>query len=128
MKKTIAILEPHHIFRQCLEEILSHLEYDVILKSGETLDFIEQLAVSEEQPAIIISEVQLGDMPDVSMFRHLSYHYPEIKLLAFSADNSEWAVDTAMQEGAHAFLQKGCSLQEIQIILDEISSLEIEIK
>jgi DNA-binding NarL/FixJ family response regulator len=122
LKKTIAILEPHHIFRQCLEEILGHLEYEVILKSGETLDFIEQLAVSEEHPTIIISEVQLNDMPDVSMFKHLSYHYPEIKLLAFSADNSEWAVETVMQEGAHAFLQKGCSLMEIQMILDEIVS------
>lgn len=128
MKKTIAILEPHRIFRQCLEEILGHLEYEVILRSGETLDFIEQLAVSEEQPAIIISEVQLNDMPDVSMFKHLSFHYPEIKLLAFSADNSEWAVDTALQEGAHAFLQKGCSLHEMETILDEIVSHKSHVK
>lgn len=125
LKSTIAILEPHGIFRQCLEEILTHLNYDVIIKSGDTLDFIEQLAECQQHPSIIISEVNLIDLPDVSMFRHLRHHYPEIKLIAFSADNSAWTIDTVMKEGALAFLQKGCSLQELQVLLEEINSTEM---
>jgi DNA-binding NarL/FixJ family response regulator len=84
------------------------------------MDFIENLATCETPPGIIISEIQLTDLPDVSLFRHLKYHYPEVKLLAFSADSSIWTTDMAMQEGADAFLEKGCSLQELQKVLHEL--------
>jgi DNA-binding NarL/FixJ family response regulator len=122
LTKTIAILEPHEILRQCLIEILSHLKYQVIIRSGSALDFIEQLATTDEQPDIIISEVQLIDLPDISLFRHLRYHYPDIKLLAFSADDSNWTVDLVKREGADAFLEKGCSLQILQRVLGELTS------
>jgi DNA-binding NarL/FixJ family response regulator len=126
LTKTIAILEPHEILRLCLAEVLTHLNYDVIIKSGNTLDFIELLATADQQPDIIISEVQLNDLPDVSLFRHLRHHYPEIKLLAFSADDSEWTVDLVLQEGANAFLQKGSSLQRLQQVLESISCAEYQ--
>lgn len=122
VRKTIAILEPHEILRQCLIEILNHLNYQVLIKAGNALDFIEQLAMTDDQPDIIISEVQLTDLPDISLFRHLRYHYPEAKLLAFSADDSNWTVDMVRQEGADAFLEKGCSLQTLQQILDDLVS------
>jgi DNA-binding NarL/FixJ family response regulator len=112
--KTVAILEPHDILRHCLLTILSHLKYDVTIHTGDSLEFIENLAASEVPPDVIISEVQLHDLPDVSLFRHLRYHYPEVKLLAFSGDNSAWTTDAAIEEGANAFLLKGCSLYELQ--------------
>ena len=124
--KTIAILEPHEILRLCLAEVLGHLNYQIIIKSGKALDFIELLATAEELPDIIISEVQLNDLNDISLFRHLRHQYPEIKLLAYSGDDSEWTVDQVLKEGADAFLEKGCSLQELQNVLHQISSIEFQ--
>jgi DNA-binding NarL/FixJ family response regulator len=121
LKQTVAILEPHEILRQCLEEILTHLDYDVVIKSGDTLGFIECLALSEQSPDIILSEVELDDLQDISLFRHLRHHYPGTKILAFSADNTEWTIKTALREGAHAFLEKGCSLQSLQTTLARIA-------
>ena len=128
MTKTIAILEPHEILRLCLSEVLTYLNYEVIIKSGETLDFIELLATTDRLPDIIISEVQLNDLPGISLFRHLRHHYPETRLLAFSADDSEWTIQLALEEGAYAFLEKGSSLQKLQQVLEMISSPEFESK
>ena len=124
--KTIAILEPHEMLRLCLAEVLTHLNYHIIIKSGNAVDFIEMLARAEELPNIVISEVQLNDLDDISVFRHLRLHYPEIKLLAYSGDDSEWTVDLVLKEGADAFLEKGCSLQQLQQELHRISSLEFQ--
>jgi DNA-binding NarL/FixJ family response regulator len=124
LTKTIAILEPHEILQHCLAEVLTYLNYDVIIKSGNTLDFIELLAMSDQQPDIIISEVELNDLEDISLFRHLRYHYPGIKLLAFSGDDSEWTVDLIFQQGADAFLQKGSSLQKLQQVLYSLCCTE----
>jgi CheY-like chemotaxis protein len=105
-----------------MEEILIHLGYEVYFKSGTGLDFIEQLALADDPPDIIISEVQVDDLRDISLFRHLRYHYPSVRLLAFSADNSEWNMQTAKADGAHAFLEKGCSLLELQDMLEQLRS------
>ncbi|RYY17390.1 MAG: response regulator transcription factor [Chitinophagaceae bacterium] len=128
LTKTIAILEPHEILRLCLAEVLTHLNYNVIIRSGNAFDFIELLATADEHPDIIISEVQLNDLQDISMFRHLRYHYPETKILAFSADGSEWTIETALKDGADAFLEKGCSLHNLQQVLSQISSLDYQSK
>jgi two-component system, NarL family, invasion response regulator UvrY len=124
--KTIAILEPHEILRLCLAEVLAHLNYQIIIKSGNSVEFIEKLAMAEELPDIIISEVQLHDIEDISIFRHLRLHYPEIRLLAYSGDDSEWTVDLVLKEGADAFLEKGCSLQQLQYELHRISSMQFQ--
>ena len=124
--KTVAILEPHEILRLCLAEVLTYLNYQIIIKSGNAVDFIEMLATADELPHIIISEVQLNDLEDISIFRHLRLHYPEIKLLAYSGDDSEWTVDLVLNEGADAFLEKGCSLQQLQHELHRISSMEFQ--
>ena len=126
LTKTIAILEPHEILRLCLIEVLSHLNYNILFKSGSAIDFIEMLATAEEQPDIIIAEVQLYDLQDISLFRHLRYHYPGIKLLAFSADDTERTVELVLQEGADAFLAKGCSLQQIQHALELVYRSELQ--
>jgi len=100
-----------------MDEILTHLDYDVLFKSGSGVAFLEELAVREELPEIIISEPRLRDLPDISIFRHLRFHYPNTLLVAYSADNSEWTIETAINEGADTFIEKGCSLHELQISL-----------
>jgi len=124
----IAILEPHEILRQCLAEILIYLNYDVIIKSGSAFEFLGLLAASEKLPNIIISEVKVEDHQHVSLFRHLRYHYPDVRLVAFSADDSEWTVDHVRREGADAFIPKGCSLINLQETLLKINSPTFPVK
>ena len=128
VRKTIAILEPHEILRLCLEEIMIHLNYEIVARSGDSLDFIEQLAMLENTPDAIISETQLTDLPDISLFRHLKFHYPEVPILAFSADDTMYSVDLALAEGADGFLEKGCSLQQLQERLVEITMKNLIVK
>jgi DNA-binding NarL/FixJ family response regulator len=122
LKTTIAILEPHAILRKCMDEILSHLEYDVLFQSGSGVAFLEELAVRDELPEIIISEPRLRDLPDISIFRHLKFHYPNTLLVAYSADNSEWTIETSISEGADTFIEKGCSLHELQLTLATVTA------
>ncbi len=103
-----------------MDEILNHLEYDVLFKSGSVVAFLEELAVRENLPEIIIAEPRLRDLPDISIFKHLKYHYPNTLLVAYSADNSEWNIQTALAAGADTFIVKGCSLNELEDALYEL--------
>lgn len=128
LTQKVAILEPHEILRQCLAEILIYLNYEVVIKSGNTLDFIEQLAMTDDPPQVIISEIELSDVRGLSIFRHFRFHYPEVKLLAFSVDDSEWSVDLALEQGADLFLRKGCSLKSLQQALESIMDKDFQTK
>lgn len=128
LKTTIALLEPHAILRKCMDEILTHLYYEVMFKSGAGVAFLEELAVRDEIPEIIISEPRLRDLPDISIFRHLKFHYPGTLLVAYSADNTEWNIENAISEGADTFIEKGCSLHELQTTLATLTAVSRKVK
>jgi DNA-binding NarL/FixJ family response regulator len=108
-----------------MHESLTKLDYHVLIKSSESILFLEELADAERLPDIIISEPRLNDLPDISIFRHLRFHYPSAILVAYTSPDSEWNMQTASREGAHAFLEKGCSLHELQLTLDALKGSEI---
>jgi DNA-binding NarL/FixJ family response regulator len=121
LNKTIAILEPHELLRQCLDEILTFLGYDVVIKEAESLEFLNELERVQFLPNIIVMESQIAEPHDYHLIKYLRNSFPLIRLLAFSTDNSEYAVNQVMQEGVHAFLEKGCSLCKLQTVLEQLS-------
>ena len=123
MKQTypisIALVDDHKIFRQGLIEVLNHLGYKVSIQASNGKELFEQL-IETELPAICILDIHMPEMDGFETTRHLRAAYPEMKILAFSTDNTDLSVSKMISSGAHAFLEKGGSLDDISEALNSI--------
>ena len=114
---TVALVDDHKIFRQGLIEVLNHLGYEVTIEACNGKELFQQLETAI-LPSICIldSTSRWTDLNQPT----LRIKYPAIKILAFSTDNTDVSVSKVIASGAHAFLEKGGSLEEISESLTSI--------
>lgn len=116
---TVALVDDHKIFRQGLIEVLNHLGYEVTIEACNGRELFKMLE-SASLPSICILDIHMPEMDGFETSRQLRAKYPEIKILAFSTDNTDVSVSKVIASGAHAFLEKGGSLEEISESLTSI--------
>ncbi|RYY24937.1 MAG: response regulator transcription factor [Chitinophagaceae bacterium] len=109
---TVALVDDHKIFRQGLIEVLNHLGYTVAIEASNGRELLEKLE-NRDLPTICILDIHMPEMDGFETTRQLSSKYPGIKILAFSTDNTDVSVSKVISCGAHGFLEKGGSLEDI---------------
>jgi DNA-binding NarL/FixJ family response regulator len=113
---TVALVDDHKIFRQGLIEVLNHLGYTVTIEASNGQELLDLLS-HQQLPAICILDIHMPVMDGFETTRNLHLKYPEVKILVFSTDNSDASVARIRECGAHGFLEKGGSLDDISAIL-----------
>jgi DNA-binding NarL/FixJ family response regulator len=116
---TVALVDDHKIFRQGLTEVLNHLGYAITIEASNGKDLLDQLARSPS-PDICILDIHMPLMDGFQTTRLLKEKHPAIKILAFSTDNTDVSVSKVIACGAHGFLEKGGSLEDISRALSAI--------
>ena len=116
---TVALVDDHKIFRQGLIEVLKHLGYTVTIEASNGRELLEQLQY-KALPSVCILDIHMPEMDGFETTRQLRSTYPEIKILVFSTDNTDVSVSRVIACGAHAFLEKGGSLDDISDSLTSI--------
>ena len=121
----IALVDDHKIFRQGLIEVLHHLGYAVTIEASNGKELFQQLE-DKQLPAISILDIHMPEMDGFETTRQLRSKYPGIKILAFSTDNSDLSVSKVLSCGAHGFLEKGGSLEDISDTLHAILAVSAD--
>lgn len=116
---SVALVDDHKIFRQGLIEVLNHLGYKVTIEASNGTDLFEKLK-TKAIPTICILDIHMPEMDGFETCRQLRIHYPDIRILAFSTDNTDVSVSKMLSCGAHGFLEKGGSLEDINHSLNSI--------
>jgi two-component system invasion response regulator UvrY len=119
---TVALVDDHKIFRQGLIEVLNHLGYAVSIEASNGIELLKKLD-GNVLPEICILDIHMPEMDGFETTRQLRLKYPNIKILAFSTDNTDLSVSKVISCGAHGFLEKGGSLEDISGSLTSILEL-----
>lgn len=113
---SVALVDDHKIFRQGLIEVLTHLGYAVTIEAANGVEFLDMLK-KYPLPDICILDIHMPNMDGFETSRQLRVQYPSIRILVFSTDNTDASVSKVLECGAHGFLEKGGSLEDINASL-----------
>lgn len=113
-KKKVLIVDDDPDWREFLRLSLEDLGYQPLEASNgpEALKSLEA-----EDPAVMLLDLRMPDMSGEEVVEHLGDHHPKIVFLT-AADTHE--VGSALSKGAHYYLPKGASREQLSLILQSL--------
>lgn len=113
MKKiSIIMVDDHKMIRDGLKSYLaSNDEFNII---GEAANGEECLVLLKElTPDIILSDLSMPIMDGMELTKHVSKHYPDIKVIVLTMFDESQHVKQILADGAKGYLLKSCSEEEL---------------
>ncbi len=115
-EKTIklAIVDDHAMFRRGIATILNSFPGISVLGEFEHGgDFLDALKNGAVQPDLCILDIEMRGMSGYETMQELVNNWPEIRALVVSAHDSEFAVLKMITLGAHGYLSKNTTPEEL---------------
>lgn len=111
----IAIADDHTVVRDAISNMVSGQgKFKVVIKAGNGLELIEQLKKANPMPEICILDIQMPEMNGYETMEYINQHWPELKVLALSMLEDEFAIIRMLKLGASGYLSKATDLEELQ--------------
>lgn len=123
MKITIGIVDDHQLFLKSLSLLLkSFHDYEVVIEALNGKDLQEKLAEKKVVPSIMLIDVNMPLMNGFETAVWLNVHYPQMKLVALSMNDSDKVIIDMIKAGCCAYLLKETHPDELEKALHEIST------
>jgi len=119
MKASLFIVDDHFMVIEGIHSLL-HNEKDIewmghATNAASCLGFLKQ-----QQPDVILMDVNLPDMSGIDLCKEVKQRYPAIFILGLSTFNQQPIVQNMMDNGASGYLLKNASKEEL---LEAIASV-----
>ena len=124
MKITVGIVDDHQLFLKSLGLMLSGFDnYTVTIEALNGKELQQKMQAAEILPQIILLDVNMPVMDGVETASWLHTHYPDIKLVALSVNDTDKAIISMIRAGCCAYLLKDIHPNELEKALDEINKI-----
>ncbi len=111
----IAIADDHAVVRDSISNMVSGQgKFKVIIKAGNGKELIAQLHKANPFPEICILDIQMPEMNGYETMEYIRQHWPDLKVLALSMLEDEFAIIRMLKLGASGYLSKASDLEELQ--------------
>lgn len=108
----LLLVDDHPVVREGLVAILSTQPDFFIV--GEAGDGKTALAfANQQQPDVILLDLEMPGQDGVETLRALRRHNPNVRVIVFTAYDTDERIVTAVQAGAQGYLLKGVPRQEL---------------
>ena len=117
----IAIADDHPLLLEGLKNILvQEDDLDIIgcYPDAETM----HTALTQDKIDILLLDINLTEVNGLELIKPLLKQYPDLKIIMLSVHNEFAVINSAFAEGAHGYIQKNASIQEILTGIQEIRS------
>lgn len=119
----IVLVDSQRLFREGLKEIIQKMKIgEVVGEAGTGQECKELLALLEEIPDLLISEVLLPDMEGKKLFPELMNAYPSMKVCIVSGNETPEVIIGAREMHINGYLSKNANVDELVKALSVISS------
>ena len=119
----VLIVDDHPLFRNGMRALLAaDLDTEVV---GEATTGEEALEIAAAlQPDVILMDLQMPGMSGIEATRSILHTSPHIRILVVTMYEDDHSVFTAMRAGAHGYLLKGASPDEVLRAIAAVGSGE----
>ena len=108
----ILLADDHPVVRDGLVAILStQPDFEIVGQAGNGRSAIEQVAA--KNPDVVLLDIEMPEMDGVETLRRLRTADPNVRVIMFTAFDTDERIVTAVQAGAQGYLLKGAPRNEL---------------
>jgi DNA-binding NarL/FixJ family response regulator len=108
----ILVADDHPVVRDGLVAILAtQPDFAVIGEAGTGAEAVER--ARELQPDVMLLDLEMPELDGVEVLRRLSQSNPEVRVIVFTAFDTDERILGAVQAGAQGYLLKGAPRKEL---------------
>lgn len=112
IKKTIALVDDHNLFRKGIMALLKDFEeIEVLFEAGNGNELFALLKT--KQPQVILLDISMPGLSGVEITTTIKQKYPLIKIIILSQYFDNQTIYKLMQKGANGFLPKDADVETI---------------
>jgi len=111
----ILIVDDDPNLRRTMVDILQIKGFDTV-GVGSGLDALRY--IEENEPAVLILDIRLGDMSGMDVLREIKRKNPRIECILLTGHGSEEIAMAAMNAGAYSYLRKPLDIEQFLILLN----------
>lgn len=121
----VGLVEDQELVRTGFKKLIHEQEnMKVIFESGDGHSVIKQLS-DKEHPHVLLVDIGLpkkGDLvySGVHLTKDLQRNFPHIKILVVSVQDDPVTIAHLIEKGAHGFLSKDCSQEELHAAIQSV--------
>ncbi len=121
MKHTIGLVDDHQLFLKSLQLMLESFKvYEVVIEALNGEDLKTKMKSSGKVPDLMLVDVNMPVMDGIATCKWLSEHYPAMKLIALSMNDTDTAIIDMIKAGCCAYLLKDTHPNELEKALEEV--------
>lgn len=111
-KIRILVADDHPVVRDGLAAILStQADLQVVAEAGSGQETLAQ--ADQMQPDVVLLDLEMPQMDGVEVLRRLREQHPQMKVIIFTAFDTDERILAAVQAGAQGYLLKGVPRHEV---------------
>ena len=110
---SLALVDDHTLLRDGLARLVREFEHDVLLEAANGDDFIKKLKEGPP-PKIVLLDINMPVMDGYETALWLKQNRPEIKVLALSMYDDEYAIIKMLKNGARGYVLKDSDPSELK--------------
>lgn len=118
---TIGMADDHEMIRQSIKFLIEGKKgFKVIMEADNGKHLIEKIESASEIPEILLIDISMPIMNGYDTISHITSYHPDIKSIALSINDDVNSVFKMIENGARAYLRKGCSTKELIETIKEV--------
>lgn len=111
-KIRILVADDHPVVRDGLVAILStQPDLQVVAEAGDGVEVLDRVA--QTHPDVLLLDLEMPHMDGVETLRRLKVEYPDVRVIIFTAFDTDERILAAVQAGAQGYLLKGAPRGEV---------------
>lgn len=123
IKKSIALVDDHDLFREGLRYIIErNNKYSILFESTNGLDFLEKLEIA--QPDLVIMDIEMPKINGVEATQKALSKYPQSPVLILSMFSDQQYYHAMIDAGAKGFILKDSGKNELERAIDDVMAGE----